>query len=102
MFLGAGLKNCGECLLPSRVQVQILPIPLLRWATHMPDPPKKQPELIATLRVGSVISGECSVCHKTIILTGIHVETQTELKHVLKEAFAEHLGEEHRPDSQSK
>jgi hypothetical protein len=68
----------------------------------MPDAPEKQQELIATLRVGSVISGECSVCHKAIIVKGVHVETQAELKHVLKEAFAEHLGEEHRPDSQSR
>jgi hypothetical protein len=68
----------------------------------MPDPSVKQPELIATLRVGSVISGECSVCHKTIIFKGIHVGTQAELKHILKEAFAEHLGEKHRPGSQSK
>jgi hypothetical protein len=67
----------------------------------MPDHPEKQPELIATLRLGSAISGECSVCHKTIIVKGIHVDTQAELKHILKEAFAEHLGEEHRPDSQS-
>ena len=52
------------------------PTPLL-WTTYVPDPPEKQPELIATLRVGSVISGECSVCHKTIILKGIHVETQS-------------------------
>jgi hypothetical protein len=88
--------------LRSRTQVQILPIPLLRWATYMPDPPEKRPELIATLRVGSVISGECSVCHKTIVVKGIHIETQAELKHILKEAFAEHLGEKHRPDSQSK
>ena len=66
----------------------------------MPDPQRKPPELIATLRVGSVVSGKCSICHKTIILKGIHVETLAELKHVLKEAFAEHLGEEHRPDSQ--
>ncbi len=72
------------------------------WVTYMPDPPEKQPELIAALRAGSVISGECSVCHKTIIAKGIRVETQAELKHILKEAFAEHLGEEHRPDAQSK
>jgi hypothetical protein len=65
----------------------------------MSHPPSEQPELIGTLRVGSVVSGECSACHKIIIL--IHIETQAELKHVLKEAFAEHLGEEHRPDSQS-
>lgn len=65
------------------------------------DPPEEQPELIATLRVGSVVSGECSACHKTIILKGIHLGTQAELQHILKEAFAEHLGEEHRPDSQS-
>ena len=67
----------------------------------MPDPSEKQPELIATLRLGSLISGECSVCHKTIIVKGIHAETQAELKDILKEAFAEHLGEKHRPNSQS-
>jgi hypothetical protein len=67
----------------------------------MTDPPEQQPELIATLRVGSVVSGECSACHKAIIVKGIHVETRAELLHILKEAFAEHLGEEHRPDSQS-
>jgi len=62
-----------------------LPTPLL-WITYVPDPPEKQPELIAMLRVGSVISGECSVCHKTIVVKGVHVETQTDLKHILKEA----------------
>jgi hypothetical protein len=75
--------------------------PLL-WITYVPDPPEKQPELIATLRVGSMISGECSLCHKTIIVNAVHVETQADLKHILKEAFAEHLGEEHRPDSRLK
>jgi hypothetical protein len=67
----------------------------------MTYPPEQQPQLIATLRVGSVVSGECSACHKTIVVRGIHVETRVELQHLLKEAFAEHLGEEHRPDSQS-
>jgi hypothetical protein len=67
----------------------------------MTDPPEQPPELIAILRVGSVVSGECSACHKTITVTGIRVETRTELQQILKEAFAEHLGEEHRPDSQS-
>lgn len=71
----------------------------LSWTTYVPDPPEKQPDLIATLRVGSVISGECSLCHKAIVVKGIHVEAQAELKQILKEAFAEHLGEEHRPDS---
>ena len=73
----------------------------LLGATYAPDPPEKQPDLIAALRVGSVISGECSVCHKTIIVKGIHVETQAELKDILKQAFAEHLREEHPPDWQS-
>ncbi len=65
----------------------------------MTDPPEQQPELIAILRVGSVVSGECSICHKTVIVKGIHVETRGELQQILKEAFAEHLGEEHRSDS---
>jgi len=67
----------------------------------MSDPSSKQPELIGTLRVGSVVSGECSAWHRTIIVKRIHVETRAELQHILKEAFAEHLGEQHRPDSQS-
>jgi hypothetical protein len=67
----------------------------------MPSPPEKQPQLINTLGVGSFISGECSVCHKNIIVKGIHVATQAQLKHIVEEAFAEHLGEEHRRDSQS-
>jgi hypothetical protein len=67
----------------------------------MTDPPEQQPELIAALRVGFVVSGECSAWHRNIIVKRIHVETRAELQHILKEAFAEHLGEQHRPDSQS-
>ena len=81
--------------------MQVRPPHSVVVATSMPDPPEQQPELIATLRVGSVVSGECSACHKTLIVKGIHAETQAELQHILKEAFAEHLGEEHRPGLQS-
>jgi hypothetical protein len=81
--------------------MQVQPSHSTVLATSMPDPPERQPELIATLRMGSVVSGECSACHKTIIVKGIRAKTQAELQHILKEAFAEHLGEEHRPDSQS-
>jgi hypothetical protein len=100
VFYGNGVKNPRRMLVPSPLANAGFgfPTPLL-WATYMPDLPEKQPELIAAVRVGSVISLECSVCHKTIMVKGIHVGTQAELKHILKEAFAEHLGEEHRPDS---
>lgn len=103
MFYRSGVKNPRRMLVPSPLANAGFgfPTPLL-WATYMPDLPEKQPELIAAVRVGSVISGECSVCHKTIMVKGIHVGTQAELRHILKEAFAEHLGEEHRPDSRLK
>lgn len=56
---------------------------------HMPDAPL--PELIGILRVGSVISGECSVCHEVVMVKGIAVETPEELLDMLKRAFVEHV-----------
>jgi hypothetical protein len=68
--------------------------PLLLSATYMP-------ELIATLRVGSVISGECSTCHEVIVVKGSGIEILEELSYMIKQAFLEHLRKRHSPDSQN-
>jgi hypothetical protein len=63
----------------------------------MPAAPQDEPELIATLRVGSVISGECSVCHRVVVVKGKGIEAPGELGSVIKLAFLEHIRVEHPP-----
>jgi hypothetical protein len=48
--------------------------PLVGRPRNMFDAPEKLPENIATLRVGSVISGECSVCYGVVVVEGIGSE----------------------------
>ena len=69
-------------------------------AALMPDVPENRPELIATLRVGSVISGECSVCHEVVVVKGLGIEAPGKLEHMIEHAFAGHVCSVHSPDSQ--
>ena len=55
---------------------------------HACAPP---PELIATVQVGSAISGECSVCQEVFVVEGVGVGILGGLFDVLKRAFAEHV-----------
>jgi hypothetical protein len=72
----------------------------LASATYMPDEPKALPELIATLCVGSMISGECSACHEVMLVKGSGPQTPGELSYMIKQAFLEHLQRKHSPDLQ--
>jgi hypothetical protein len=58
-------------------------VPLLASATYMSDEPKALPELIAKLRVGSMISGECSACHEVILVKGSDIETPGESSYMI-------------------
>lgn len=53
----------------------------------MPTPPTGEPELIVTLRVGSVISGECSACHEVIVVKGIGAETPVEWVYTIEQGI---------------
>lgn len=68
----------------------------------MPTPPSVEPELIATLRVGSVISGECSACHEVLLVKGIGAETSIEWVCAIEQAFLEHIRREHSADLQGR
>jgi hypothetical protein len=68
----------------------------------MPTPPTGEPELIVTLRVGSVISGECSACHEVIVVKGIGAETPVEWVYTIEQGFLEHIRREHSADPQSR
>jgi hypothetical protein len=59
----------------------------------LPDAPKTAPQLIGLLRVGAVISGECSLCHD-IMLSRISPEIEPALE-LIKEVFAKHIRAEH-------
>ena len=67
--------------------------PRLLSATYMP-------ELIAILRLGSLISGECSACHEVLLVKGSRTQTPGELSYMIKQAFLEHLQRKHSPDLQ--
>lgn len=64
----------------------------------MPTLPTGEPELIATLRVGFVISGECSACHEVLVVKGIGAETPEESVYTIEQAFLEHIRREHSAD----
>jgi hypothetical protein len=55
----------------------------------------ENPKLIALLRVGSVIFGECSVCHHKIVVTGVPLDTEADGVHLIREAFDNHVQEQH-------
>jgi len=52
------------------------------------------PELIAKLRVGSIVSGECSVCHEVIIVQDPGAGMPNQLGNTLRQAFEEHVHQE--------
>jgi len=56
----------------------------LASATYMPDEPKALPELIATLWVGSMISGGCSACHEVMLMKGSGPQTPGELSYMIR------------------
>jgi len=51
----------------------------------------QKPELIAKIRVGSIVSGECSVCHEVIIVQDPATEMPDQLSDTLRQAFEEHI-----------
>jgi hypothetical protein len=56
----------------------------------------QKPELIAKLRVGSIVSGECSVCHEVIIVQDPGARMPDQLSNTLRQAFEEHVHQESR------
>jgi len=50
----------------------------------------EEPELIATLQVGSAASGECSVCHEVFIVKSEDGRPQ-QLSDRLRQRFEEHV-----------
>ena len=68
----------------------------------MPASPTGEPELIATLRVGSVISGECSACHEVLVVKGIRAETSVACVCAIEQAFSEHIRLQHSADLQGR
>jgi hypothetical protein len=59
----------------------------------LPDSPETLPQLIGLLRVGVLVSGECSLCHD-IMLGRISPEIEPALQ-LIKEVFAKHIRAEH-------
>lgn len=51
------------------------------------DAMSEKPELIAKLRVGSIVSGECSVCHQVIVVRDPDAEAPDQGNDKLKHAF---------------
>ncbi len=51
----------------------------------------EKPELIAKLQVGSIVSGECSVCHEVIVVRDPVSGTRDQLNDTLKQAFEAHI-----------
>jgi hypothetical protein len=54
----------------------------------------EKPELIAKLRVGSIVSGECSVCHQVIVVRDPDAEAPDQQNDKLKHAFEQHTHSE--------
>src|ERR1700682_360400 len=70
------------------------PVPLLPSATDVPDEPKELPELITILRLGSMISGECSAGHEVV------VKVRQRERHP-NTRRGDYTRSQHSPDSQS-
>ncbi len=68
----------------------------------MPTPTSVEPELVATLRVGSVISGECSACHEVVVVKGMRAETPIDWVRAVEQVFLEHIRREHSTDLHGK
>ena len=56
----------------------------------------QKPELIAKLRVGSIVSGKCSVCHEVIIVQDPAAGMPDQLSDALRQAFEEHIHQQPR------
>jgi hypothetical protein len=82
--------NAGVCSLANSGSEPSATL-LLPSATYMP-------ELIALLRLGSMISGECAACHEVLLVKGSGTQTLGELSCMIRQAFLEHL--QRRPDLQ--
>jgi hypothetical protein len=65
----------------------------------MSDEPEEPPELVVPFRVGSVMSGECSVCPEVMLVRGTGIETPEELVYMLKHAFLGHVRNTLSPES---
>ena len=50
-----------------------------------------KPVLIAKLRVGSTVSGECSLCHEVIVVQDPAGESAAQKSDTLQQAFEEHV-----------
>ena len=62
-------------------------------STVLDDTVKTPAQLIGLLRVGSLISGECSLCHE-VILSKVSQES-VPASRPIKDAFAKHVGTKH-------
>jgi hypothetical protein len=98
-------RHCRPLLLPAKHSPARTTPTKLAQGTPAGDAAGKNnpkiPEMIATLRVGSLASGECSMCHEILVVrndqdegrVSENLRTGDRLNH----AFEEHISRKHPP-----